>query len=270
MKFSADAEDGDFLAQAQRAENEIARETDIYNNVIAGGKWRGIMSSNPRGQVDFKIPPKASGQAGFGVPPSGGLTPEPPEGGTPNGMGGADFLETNHHVVMEAEHASKFVPGKEAVWRVIRGLGYNGGAVFVFPTTAAVRATPEQIRAGSPCLKFSVWMRTPGDWETTIRALPTFSVEAGKPQRFAIAWDDAPPKIISLPVSQSERDPTWQKNVLRNLAEAADTSSISLPGLHTLNVWMVDPGIVIDEIIASTGGAREAGYLGPAETRLQH
>jgi Glycosyl hydrolase family 115/Gylcosyl hydrolase family 115 C-terminal domain len=270
MKFFADAEDGDLLAQAQRAENEIARETDIYNNVIAGGKWRGIMSSNPRGQVDFKIPPKASGQARFGAPPSGGPAPEPPEGGTPNGMGGADFLETNHHVVMEAEHASKFVPGKEAVWRVIRGLGYNGGAVFVFPTTAAVRATPEQIRAGSPCLKFSVWMRTPGDWETTIRALPTFSVEAGKPQRFAIAWDDAPPKIISLPVSQNEHDPKWQENVLRNLAEAADASSIAQPGLHTLNVWMVDPGIVIDEIIATTGGAGGAGYLGPAETRLQH
>jgi hypothetical protein len=71
-------------------------------------------------------------------------------------------------------------------------------------------------------------------------------------------------------VSQNEHDPKWQENVLRNLAEAADASSIAQPGLHTLNVWMVDPGIVIDEIIATTGGAGGAGYLGPAETRLQH
>jgi hypothetical protein len=257
MKFSAGADDGHFAEQAQQAENEIEQETGVYNSVIAGGKWRGMMSSNPRGQVDFKIPMKMQKTQVVASAPNSIET---------NATGSADFVERDHYVVMEAEHATSFVPGNEAKWRVIRGLGYNGEAVSVFPTTAPVRTTPEQIRAGSPCLKFTVWLRTPGEWKVAVRALPTFSVEAAKPQRFAVAWDDAPPKIISLPVSQSERDPKWQENVLRNFAEAADTNSITQPGLHTLNVWMVDPGIVIDEIIASTGGAREAGYLGPAET----
>jgi hypothetical protein len=263
MKFSAGADDGDFLAQAQGAENEIGHETGIYNNAIAGGKWRGMMSSNPRGQVDFKIP--VARRAAVELVRSNAT--DRTDG---TNQKDADFVEASNRVVVEAEHASEFTSGKDAQWRVIRGLGYNGEAVSVFPTTAATRSTPEQIRAESPCLKYSIWLRTPGEWKVTVRTLPTFSVEAGKPQRFAIAWDDAPPKIISLPVSQSERDPKWQENVLRNLSEAADTSSITQPGLHTLNVWMVDPGIVIDEIIASTGGAREVGYLGPAETRLQH
>ncbi len=33
-------------------------------------------------------------------------------------------------------------------------------------------------------------------------------------------------------------------------------------GPHTLKVWMVDPGVVIDKIIINTGGVQES-YLGP-------
>ena len=258
------------LATASQAQKEIERLTDVYNNVIAGGKWSGLMSSNPRGQVDFKIPAVMNGRAGFGVPPAGGPAPRPPEGGIPSGKSGAGFVEINHRVVMEAEHASQFVPGVDAGWRTISGLGYNGAVVSVFPTTVPVRATPEQIRAESPCLKFSVWLETPGAWTVTVRALPTFSVEAGKPERCAVAWDDEPPKIISLPVSTSERDRTWQENVLRNMAEGVVSSSIAHTGRHTLNVWMADPGMVIDQIRAASDGTRPAGYTGAAETRNRH
>ena len=249
------AESTNLLAQALRAQKEIERATDRYNNAIAGGKWRGMMSSNPRGQVEFKAPmqkPLPASQvisAKIKIPR------------------GADFVEVNHQVVMEAEHASRFVPGQDASWRKIIGLGYNGEAVSVFPTTVPVRDTPEKIRAESPCLKFSVQLQTPGEWKTTVRALPTFSIEAGKPQRLALAWDDAPPQIISLPISTNEHDRQWQENVLRNLAEVTATNLFERAGLHTLNVWMVDPGIVLDQIVARTAGAQAAGYTGPAETR---
>jgi len=148
-------------------------------------------------------------------------------------------------------------------------LGYNGAAVSVFPDTVAVRGTPEQVRTESPCLNFSVWLETPGDWTVTVRALPTFSVEAGKPQRCALAWDDALPQIVSLPVSTSERDRRWQENVLRNLAEGSTTNLIGRAGLHTLKVWMVDPGMVLDQIQAQTAGAGPSGYTGAAETRAE-
>jgi hypothetical protein len=245
-----------FAVEARRAQEEIVPQTESYNSQIAGGKWRGIMSWNPRGQVDFKVPTVRK------VVPATGATNV-----TDAPHVEADFVETDYCVVIEAEHATEFIPGRDAEWRRIRGLGYNGEAVSVFPTTAATRAASERIRAESPSLKFSVWLRTAGEWKVTVRALPTFSVESGKPQRVAVAWDDAPPKIISFPVSTNERDRQWQQNVLRNIAESATENLIERTGLHTLNVWMVDPGIVIDEIIATTGGAREFGYVGPPETR---
>ena len=169
-------------------------------------------------------------------------------------------------MVMEAEHASAFLPGQDARWRKITGLGYNGGAVSVFPTLVPVRDQPDKILSESPCLQYKIWIQHPGDWKFIVRSLPTFSVETGKPQRYAIAVDDAPPQIVSLPAAQSETDRHWQENVLRNAALTTSVHAIAPPGLHTLKIWMVDPGIVVDTIIGDGGDGGRLGYTWPPET----
>ncbi len=186
------------LAGSAAAEDEIRRLTDVYNNQIAGGKWRYIMSDNPRGQVDLGVP----------LPHTETDISIHNLAAVPTNFPGADFVERDHRLVMEAEHASAFIPGKNSRWRKITGLGYNGEAVGVFPTLVPVCDTPEKILTESPCLQYKIWVRHPGDWKFIVRALPTFSVEAGKPQRYAIAVDDEPPKIVSLPLSMSETGPT--------------------------------------------------------------
>jgi len=275
------------LAGSAVAGDEIHRLTDVYNQRLAGGKWRYMMSDNPRNQlvvaagilpaVEPGVPPGGTGLAGTARAenseggstsndiPGGRMQPST-AGGTPAATSGADFAEDNHHVVMEAEHASAFLPGQDAHWQKIIGLGYNGEAVAVFPTLVPVRETPEKILAGSPCLQYQIQFQHPGDWKFTVRALPTFSVETGKPQRYAIALDDDPPQIVSLPASQSETDRHWQENVLRNAAPTTSIHAITHAGLHTLKIWMVDPGIVIDTIIGDGGGG-PLGYSWPSETR---
>jgi hypothetical protein len=183
-------------------------------------------------------------------------------------MSGVDFVEDNRRVVMEAAHASALSPGKDAKWETVRGLGYNGESISVFPTTVAVRLEPDRIRAESPCAQYRVWVQHAGDWKITVRALPTFSVEAGKPQRYAIALDDEPPGIVSLPVAASEQNRQWQENVLRSAALAASTHTIARSGVHTLKIWMVDPGIVLDTILADVGSTEPLGYTWPTETRV--
>jgi hypothetical protein len=262
---AAALENEKFLApkKAQSAQSEIQRLTDIYNNQIAGGKWHLMMSDDPRGQLDLK-PAQI-------VPAENNLDSANPETNSDlaaANSSGADFFEQNHRVVMEAEHASAFVPGKDANWQKIIGLGYNGEAVSVFPATVAVRSEPEKILGESPCLQFKIYLQNPGDWTFTVRALPTFSVETGKPQRYAIALDDAPPKIVSLPASMSETDRHWQENVLRNSAPTSSVHPIIQPGLHILKIWMVDPGIVLDAIAAVNGAAQNPGYVWPPETRI--
>ena len=229
------------LAGSSRAADEIHRLTKIYNNQLAGGKWHLMISDNPRKMVDLGVPK---------IP------------ATTN----ADFSRTNQPIILEAENASRFVSGKDASWQRIIGLGYNGEAVAIFPATVAARETPETILAESPCLEFKINFPTAGDWKFTVRALPTFSVETGQPQRYAIALDDAPPKIISLPLSQDEHNRVWQENVLRNAALAASVQPVAAPGRHVLKIWMVDPGIVIDAIAAEDGAGENLGYVWPAET----
>lgn len=256
--------------KAQFAQDEIQRLTDAYNNQIAGGKWHLMMSDNPRGQLNFAAPKVAQASRLPSERASASIeTSLTKAGETPALLSGADFVEQNNRVVMEAEHASAFISGKDANWQKISGLGYNGEAVSVFPTTVAVRSEPQKILSESPCLQYKIYFQNPGDWKFTVRALPTFSVETGKPQRYAIALDDEPPQIVSMPFSMSETDRRWQENVLRNAALTSSVHPVANPGLHTLNIWMVDPGIVLDAIEAEIGGAAEPGYVWPPETRIQ-
>ncbi len=256
---------------AGSAADEIRRLTAVYNNQTASGKWRFMMSSNPRGQVDFPIPTasenhsdeRSSSRQTAKIVSNTAVSGALPSAATSSG---AEFIEDNHRVVMEAEHASAFLPGKDAQWRKIIGLGYNGEAVSVFPTLVPVRDQPPKILSESPCLQYKIWIQHPGDWQFTVRALPTFSVETGKPQRYAIAVDDGPPQIVSLPASQSETDRHWQENVLRNAAPTASVHALTQPGQHTLKIWMVDPGIVIDTIIGD-GDHQPLGYSWPPEAR---
>ena len=243
------------LTGSTAAVDQIHQLTKKYNEQIAGGKWRGMMSDNPRQQIAYHQ-----------------LAPGPDQRGLHTdimGSGAADFLETNGQVILEAAHASKFVAGTDAVWRKLSGLGYHGEAVSVDPVTVATRNTPDTIFVGSPSLQYKIQFQSTGDWQAIMRALPTFSVETGQPQRFAIALDDAPPHIVALPVSMSETDRHWQENVLRNAALASSTFSVTQPGLHTLKIWMVDPGIVLDAIALQYGGPASLGYVWPPETRVR-
>ena len=255
---AAAANNEKYLAGSTTAADEITRLTEIYNHQIAGGKWNNMMSANPRKQVDLGQPKR---------PATDDQTIAAPSNSAPVQVPGTDFAEVNHLVVMMAAHASAFIPGRDARWQKITGLGYGGEAVSIFPATAPVRTAAESILAESPCLQFKIEFQNTGGWKFIVRALPTFSVETGKPQRYAVALDDEAPRIIPLPFTLDERNRVWQENVLRNAALASSTHLVATPGLHTLKIWIVEPGIVLDAVAAELGDAPALGYVWPEETR---
>lgn len=264
---------------SKTAADEIRRLTEYYNESLAGGKWRYIMSSNPRGQVEPKTASRKdpAGESSK-TNSSQSLRMERMDGGNTSSVEkirlhkkdgffiprpSADLLENHRSVTIEAEDASEFVPGKEARWVKISGLGYNGVAVAVSPTMVSVCDSLEKILACSPRLEYKIRMDDTGDWSVIVRTLPTFSVEKGRSQRYAIAFDDMPPQIVSLPHTDSETDRQWQENVLRNAALTTSIHFINQAGSHTMKIWMVDPGIVIDTVAVETKGTWNHGYLWP-------
>jgi len=54
--------------------------------------------------------------------------------------------------------------------------------------------------------------------------------------------------------------------VKNNCRRLISTHSVARPGAHTLKLWMVDPGVVVQRIIVNTGGVKPS-YLGPPESR---
>jgi hypothetical protein len=57
----------------------------------------------------------------------------------------------------------------------------------------------------------------------------------------------------------------WETTVANNARHSRTTHRIGAPGYHTLKVWMVDPGVVLQKIVVNAGGLRPS-YLGPPES----
>jgi len=209
-------------------------------------------SSAPQGQhIEAAIDVDSNGgQQRISVPI---FSPEQPARHAVSG-----FVESHGYVSMEAEHYTRRRDRDGAGWQVIEGLGRSGDSVAVFPATAAGRTEPAAIRAHSPALEYDVYLFNAGALQLHIDCLPTHPVGPGRGVRLAISIDGGDPRVLG----ERAGCPT---DVLANLRRCTTTVGIDKPGHHTLTVWMVDPGVVIDKIVLYTGEPRES-YLGPPES----
>ncbi len=79
--------------------------------------------------------------------------------------------------------------------------------------------------------------------------------------------DHVPQTITLVPAGYNARNGNrdWERSVSDNARFSKSTHILETPGYHTLKIWMVDPGVVIQKVIVNTGGLRES-YLGPPES----
>jgi hypothetical protein len=231
-----------WLARAQAADAEIHRITDRFNNATAGGKWRGLMNVEPADDQwkSFRLV--------RWTPPAGYLA--------------ADRPAKIHAIAREAEHFTRKTARGGASWEVIRGLGRTGeGSVAVFPTTMAGVA-PERLATDAPRLDYDLAFDAAGEFAATFYLIPTQAL-AGDALRFAIALDDAPPQLVSLKVGDGGSE--WAHGVLDATRVATAKLKVPSAGAHTLHLYAVDAGVVVDKIAIDLGGTTPS-YLGPPET----
>lgn len=188
------------------------------------------------------------------------------------------FVEADGYVSMQAEHATRNTAAGEIKWTPIKGLGRTGEAAMApLPTTFEspwpVGEAPESLTgalAEMPVLEYDVAFNEAGEVELTLYTLPTHRLYEGRGLRYAVAFDDAKPQVIDFYESGGhggENSPQWRMNVSRNAAISTSTHVIDKSGAHTLKVWVIDPGVVIDKLVIDAGGLKES-YLGPRETRV--
>jgi len=168
------------------------------------------------------------------------------------------FVESNGYISMEAEHFSRKNAGRDGGWNVLECLGRSGNSVTVLPANVPRMGTPEQIRAHSPSLEYDLYTFSGDSAVLQLNCAPGNAINQDYGLTIAVALDDAAPELISY-----KRGNT--KDVMSNLMTLGGKLDLKEPGQHTLKIWMVDPGIVIDKIILDMGGVKES-YLGPPES----
>ena len=177
------------------------------------------------------------------------------------------FIETGGVVSIEAEHYSAIsgLRSDKIMWSVIPGLGRTGDAISVSPTTAAsIKIEDVDI---APALNYRVYFFTTGKFNVTCYLLPTFPITTGQGLRYAIAFDNQPPQIVTVGADLQTPSRQWSLNVLNASTTGASVHEIATAGTHTVRIYMVDAGVVLDKIVIDTGGLKPS-YLGPPETRM--
>jgi hypothetical protein len=229
--------------EARAADARLKDETRIFSEQIAGGKWRGFIRLEPADDDwrSMRIAP-------WKIPEF----PQKPE--EKPGTGGV--------IAIEAEHFTAKADCGGAAWQTIPGLGRTGeGSVAVFPTTAP-SVELSKAATDAPRLDYALNFAAAGEFALQAYLLPTHPI-AGGALRFAVALDEAAPQLVELAVPDGGAQ--WAQGVLANTLMAKTKLQVPTPGAHTLHVYGLEVGVVLDKLVIDCGGLSPS-YLGPAET----
>lgn len=170
------------------------------------------------------------------------------------------FIEADGHVTVEAEHFARAIGGDGAQWRVISELGRTLSGVTAFPVVAPAR----EPGGDGPRLEYDVHLAEAGEIEVRLVLSPTLDFRGQGGLRYAVSIDDGPLQVVNIHADGSEA--TWERHVADAVAVHATRHRIETAGPHTVKVWLVDPGLVIQRVILAREGLAPS-YLGPPESR---
>jgi hypothetical protein len=107
-----------------------------------------------------------------------------------------------------------------------------------------------------------------GTLDVTSVFSPTLNFMSGRALQYAISFDNDAPQVITL-VPETYNAPNgnadWEKCVSDNRRLSHSTHIVRTTGYHTLKIFMIDPGVVLQKIIINSGDLKPS-YLGPPES----
>jgi hypothetical protein len=178
----------------------------------------------------------------------------------PSGKGRGVFVENNACVAIEAAHFSRVTSLGSATWQLVPGLGRTLSAMMPVPVN-----TPRiPLSDRSPCLEYDFVVREAGTVTVSALVSPTLNIYNGEGLKFAVSVDGQTPQITGIPAKPTNQ--LWEEWVRRNIVEVQTRHTLSHAGVHTLKIWMMDPGIVLQRLHIDRGGLKPS-YLGPPESK---
>nr|WP_320058156.1 glycosyl hydrolase 115 family protein [uncultured Bacteroides sp.] len=191
--------------------------------------------------------------------------------------------------------ANKFnanVAGKKSKWLLLPDLGRDEACMGIFPVTA-----PSEIPKTAPRLEYKMYLNQQGKTTFCIGILPTQDVNPERGLRIAVSIDNGEPQILDarkgLVDTFTEYTPTNLANskvlkplpplnkeialvgteklrrneIFDNIRWLDVQLDVAAPGFHTLKVFMIDPELVLERIVANPDNDHPSYFGVPS---LQH
>ena len=171
------------------------------------------------------------------------------------------FVQSNHTVAMEAEHYTKAVSSPTVQWKTIPGLGKTLSGITTFPVTSK----SDPLTLSSPHVEYAMHLSDGGEVNVKVYLSPTLNFHNTQGLRLGISFDDQRPQLINLHEDYSSK--AWDQWVSDNVIIKVSKHTLKRSGYHTLKIWRVDAGVVLQKIVVETAPAKES-YLGPQESAL--
>lgn len=175
------------------------------------------------------------------------------------------FVENERVVVIDADQYSDRRDTENASWTVVPNLGRTRSSIIIEPMNAARQVVLED----SPYVTYDFTSFGSGDVDVHIYLSPTQDFKRDGGLQFAIAIDDEAPQIINSNKGEVVPDykyaDWWMKSVGDNFKVKISKHKLQSAGPHTLKVWMIDPGVVIQRFVIDRGGLKSS-YLGPQQS----
>ncbi len=178
---------------------------------------------------------------------------------TPTVSDADGFVEASGYVSIEAENFTANNPGKAHNWEVVPDHGLTLSSMATFPSDDTIYLNTED----APSLEYKMYLFKEGEIEVETIVAPTAGFVPDRGLRYAIAFDDNEPMIMDILEHNDHND--WQEAVRLGVRKIKSIHKINESGYHTLKIWMVDPGVVVQKIVLNTGGLKPS-YLGPEQS----
>jgi hypothetical protein len=230
---------GQHAAFARAADDRLRDLTRHYNEDVAGGKWRHLISLEPadnqwRGmRISPTIIPAASLAA-----PTADLT-SLPFGPAPSGAAARRPVTA---IQLDPAKFSASTPAGGAAWTRLAGFVRTGGALAVLPTTVPAVEPGGQ----APTVDYSVTLPAGGKYRVILRTLPTHPIVSDRLSRIAVSLGEAPTQVITTGTRDGSAE--WAQGVLNNSVAANATFDVPAAGPTRVRLQMVDPGVVLEAI----------------------
>ena len=177
------------------------------------------------------------------------------------------FIECGGYVSIEPEHYSKNIESGDRKWIKVEDYGRTLSGMRATAPANALAATPGK---DAPCLEYPMYLFSKDTTQVILLTSNLLNFMPGRDIKIAVSFDDEEPQFVTNVPDKFKvhwSNPAWANTVVTHARPCQATLNISKQGYHTLKVWMIDPGVVIQKIIVNIGGLKPS-YLGPAETFL--